>query len=120
MEQPPKATLNLLKILRVLLEDPTVERYGLEIGKAAGVSGSGLYPVLMRLETSGVVTSAWEDADPSESGRPRRRMYRLTPTGLAYARQALAEAQQSLTSTQQHAPDWGRPAGLPAPGGASA
>jgi PadR family transcriptional regulator, regulatory protein PadR len=121
MGNPPRITLNMLKILRVLLEDPTVERYGLELGKAAGVAGNGLYPVLMRLESSGVLTSAWEDtATASEAGRPRRRMYRLTPNGLAYARQALAEAQQSLTLPQQPAPGWGRTAGFPAPGGASA
>jgi PadR family transcriptional regulator, regulatory protein PadR len=114
MEGSPKATLNVLRILRVFLEDPTVERYGLEVGKAAGLSGNSLYPVLMRLEGGGHLTSRWEKDAPADTGRPRRRMYQLTPTGVVYARQALAEARQSLTPTGERAP------GLPAPGGALA
>jgi PadR family transcriptional regulator PadR len=120
MDGPPRFTLNVLKILRVMLENPTAEHYGLEVGKAAGLRGGSLYPVLMKLENAGLVVSAWEEADPSEAGRPRRRMYRLTSEGVEYARQALAEAQQSLTASQEHAPAWGRTAGFPAPGGASA
>jgi PadR family transcriptional regulator PadR len=120
MEGPPKATINTLRIVRILLEDPTAEHYGLEVGKAAGLSGGSLYPVLMRLENSGLVTSAWEDTDPAEAGRPRRRLYRLTPNGIAYARQALAEIQQSLTPQPNRTPGWGRTPGLPAPGGAPA
>jgi PadR family transcriptional regulator PadR len=120
MEGPPKVTLNVLKILRTLLEDPAVERYGLEIGKAAGVAGNGLYPVLMRLEHSGILTSAWEAAAPSETGRPRRRLYRLTPNGVEYALQVLADAQQALTPNPQRSPAWGRIPPLPTPGGASA
>jgi PadR family transcriptional regulator, regulatory protein PadR len=121
MERPQRVTLNMLKILRLLLENPDVERYGLELGKAAGVAGNGLYPVLMRLENSGVLTSTWEDtATASEAGRPRRRLYRLTPDGVEYARDVLAEARQDLTPTQQRVPGWGRTAGLPTPGGAPA
>jgi PadR family transcriptional regulator PadR len=120
MDGPPRFTLNVLKILRLMLENPTAEHYGLEVGKAAGLRGGSLYPVLMKLENAGLVVSAWEETDPSEAGRPRRRMYRLTSEGVEYARQALAEAQQSLTASQAHAPAWGRTAGFPAPGGASA
>jgi PadR family transcriptional regulator PadR len=120
MNDLPRMTLNLLKILRVLLEDPTAEHYGLEVGKAAGLHGGSLYPVLMKLEHAGLVVSAWEQIDPSEAGRPRRRMYRLTPDGVEYARQALAEAQQSLASSQGRAPAWGRTPGFPVPRGASA
>jgi DNA-binding PadR family transcriptional regulator len=112
--------MNVLKILRVLMDDPTAEHYGLEVGKAAGLAGGSLYPVLMRLEKAGLVVSGWEQTDPSEAGRPRRRMYRLTPGGAEYARRELRQAQQSLTPNQQRPPARGRPAGLPAPGGALA
>jgi len=113
-------TMNVLKVLRVLLEDPTTERHGLEIGLAAGLRGGSLYPVLSKLEDAKLVTSAWEDVDPSEAGRPRRRLYRLSPDGIVYARHALAEAQQNLSIGDQHAPAWGHTPGFPAPGGASA
>ena len=120
MDGPPRTTINLLRILRVLLEDPTGERYGLEVGQAAGLRGGSLYPVFGRLEDAGMLVSRWEETDPSEAGRPRRRLYRLTTGGVAYARQAIAEAQQSLTPGQERAAGWGRTPGLPAPGGVSA
>jgi DNA-binding PadR family transcriptional regulator len=116
----PRLTLNVLRILRVLLENPTVARHGLEIGLAAGLRGGSLYPVLSKLEDAKLVTSTWEDVDPSEVGRPRRRLYQLNPDGIVYARQALAEAQQHLSPADQHAPAWGHTPGFPARGGAPA
>jgi len=120
MDGQPRITMNLLKVLRVLLEDPTGERYGLEVGMAAGLSGGSLYPPLMRLEKAGLLVSEWEDADPSEAGRPRRRFYRLTPEGVEYARQALQDAQESLTPDRDRKPGWRSTPGFPVPGGASA
>jgi PadR family transcriptional regulator PadR len=120
MDAPPRITFNVARVLRVLLEDPTASHYGLEVGKAAGLAGGSLYPVLMRLERAGMLVSDWEAVDPSEAGRPRRRLYRLTSEGAQYARQAIAEAQQLLTSNQDHTPGWGHTPGFPVPGGASA
>jgi PadR family transcriptional regulator PadR len=120
MGDPPRMTMNVLKVFRELLEDPTTERYGLEIGLATGLRGGSLYPVLGRLEDARYVTSRWEDTDPAETGRPRRRLYRLSPNGVVYARQALAEAQQNLAPQDERAAGWGRVPGVPAPGGASA
>jgi PadR family transcriptional regulator, regulatory protein PadR len=120
MDGPPRTTINVLRILRVFLEDPTVECYGLEVGQAAGLRGGSLYPVFGRLEDAGLLTSHWEETDPSEAGRPRRRLYRLTTEGVVYARQAIAEAQQSLTPGREHAPGRARTPGLPVPGRASA
>ena len=114
MDSQLRLTLNLLRILSVLLEDPTIPRYGLEIGRAAGLSGGSLYPALLRLEQVGVLESDWEDVDPSEAGRPRRRLYKVTPQGAQYARRALREAQRTLT------PAWGGIPGFSVPGGASA
>jgi PadR family transcriptional regulator, regulatory protein PadR len=120
MDGPPRMTYNMLRILMVFLEDPTNERYGLEVGQTAGLRGGSLYPVFGRLEDAGLLVSRWEETDPSEAGRPRRRLYRLTPGGLEYARLAVAEARQSLAPGQDHAEAWGRIPGFPAPGGASA
>jgi PadR family transcriptional regulator PadR len=114
MSGPPRITLNMLRVLAVLFEDPMAEHYGLEIGKAAGLAGGSLYPLLLRLEQSRVLVSRWEDTDPSEAGRPRRRLYRLTSEGAEFARQALQEAQRSVT------PGWGQALRFPVPGGASA
>jgi PadR family transcriptional regulator PadR len=86
-----RVTGPLLKVLRALLEDTSRDVYGLELVRATGVKSGTLYPLLDRLETDGLVTSRWEDADPHEVGRPRRRLYRLTGLGVHEARQVLLE-----------------------------
>jgi PadR family transcriptional regulator PadR len=48
-----------------------------------------LYKALGRLEELGLLTSDWEQADAVE-GRPRRRMYRLTGSGVHAAEDGLA------------------------------
>jgi DNA-binding PadR family transcriptional regulator len=114
MDDPPRVTMNLLRVLRVLLQDPTASHYGTEIGRAARLSGGSLYPLLLRLKQAGVLESGWEDVDPSEVGRPRRRLYWLTGEGAEYARRTLQEAQRSITPSRSGVPPF------PAPGGASA
>jgi DNA-binding PadR family transcriptional regulator len=48
-----------------------------------------LYKALARLEAGGLLESRWEDPDLAVAeGRPRRRLYRVTPLGA----RALAEA----------------------------
>jgi PadR family transcriptional regulator, regulatory protein PadR len=91
MGEHPQMTKQTLSILAVILEDPTVARYGLELGEAAGLKSGTLYPALARLERAGWLTSYWEDVEPREAGRPRRRMYEITGTGRACAQAALDE-----------------------------
>jgi DNA-binding PadR family transcriptional regulator len=92
-------TLPTLLVLRALTEDPTKERYGLELGAASGLPSGTIHPILMRLERFGLVESHWEDqVDPHEVGRPRRRYYRLTPDGAELARDALARSYASTNS----------------------
>jgi PadR family transcriptional regulator PadR len=101
-------------VFKVLLDNPAGRHYGLEVGKAAGLPSGSIYPLLMRLEQAGWLTSDWEDVDPKAAGRPRRRLYQLTGQGAEIGRRALAEAQRDL------APGWGRAPRFPLPGGASA
>jgi PadR family transcriptional regulator PadR len=77
-------------VLRALLEDPTEERYGLELCEMAGLPSGTIHPILARLEREQLLESRWENVDPHEQGRPRRRYYRLTPDGAAAARLELA------------------------------
>jgi DNA-binding PadR family transcriptional regulator len=55
-----------------------------------------LYRALGRLETMGLLSSRWEDANvAADENRPRRRFYALTPAGedaVADAARAAAEA----------------------------
>ena len=79
-------------VLETLLDDPQAERYGLEIGDAAGLRSGTVHPILARLEGYGWLTSRWEDIDASAEGRPPRRYYSLTAEGAQAARTALARA----------------------------
>jgi PadR family transcriptional regulator PadR len=79
-------------VLRVLLEEPTRELYGVQIGDEAGLASGTVHPILARLEGVRWVESHWEDVDPHVEGRPARRYYRLTSTGVEHARLALSRA----------------------------
>lgn len=75
-------------------------RYGFDVMEASGLPSGTVYPVLRRLEAWGHVTSRWEEAGEAHGqGRPRRRLYALTGTGLALAaaaRDRLVEARRLL------------------------
>lgn len=80
-------------VLRVLLEDPSKPRYGLDIARQAGLKTGTLHPILHRLQQAGMIESFWEDpADHEDQGRPRRRYYRFTGDGATHAYQAVARA----------------------------
>ncbi|MFI6254429.1 PadR family transcriptional regulator, partial [Streptomyces sp. NPDC051016] len=88
--RPPRMTLPTQLVLRALLEKPAQERYGLELCAMAELPSGTIHPILARLESAGWLESRWEEVDPSEQGRPRRRYYRLSPDGAERARDALA------------------------------
>ena len=77
-------------------------RHGFEIMEASGLPSGTVYPALRRMESWGHVTSEWEDeAVAHGEGRPRRRLYALTETGLELAARAgarLQEAQRLLAN----------------------
>src|SRR3954451_3154761 len=91
-------TIPTQRVLEVLLTDLQRERYGLEIGDAAGLRSGTVHPILARLEAYGWLTSRWEDIDASAEGRPPRRYYTLTAEGVAAARVALARAYRPSTA----------------------
>lgn len=92
-DRDPRLSGPTLKVLRLYLMTPRTDRSGAEISKATGVGAGTLYPMLARLEDAGWFESEWENVDPSEAGRPRRRFYRMTGLGQTRARAALAEFQ---------------------------
>jgi PadR family transcriptional regulator, regulatory protein PadR len=82
-----------LRVLRFMIEQPRASHSGAEIAKATGTGSGTLYPLLARLEEAGWMSSQWEDVDPREVGRPRRRLYKLTGVGQRRAREALLSLQ---------------------------
>src|ERR1700761_6548663 len=89
-----RMTVQTQLILRALLRDPSRELYGLELSEETGLLPGTAYPILLRLENEGWVTSRWEDIDPHAEKRPARRYYRLTATGATQASAALAGARR--------------------------
>jgi PadR family transcriptional regulator, regulatory protein PadR len=85
----PRMTLPTQLVLRAMIADPAREMYGLEIGRAAELASGTIHPILARLESCGWLVSRWEDLEPHDAGRPRRRYYRLTPDGVVGAARAL-------------------------------
>jgi len=100
----PRMTLTTQLVLRALLEEPAREQYGLEIVARTGLQSGTIHPILAKLEKIEWLESRWEDADPKEQGRPRRRYYRLSPDGAVRARRALARASESTAALQQLRP----------------
>ena len=92
-----RMTIPTQLVLQALLQDPTRELYGVELGDAAGLASGTVHPILARFESLGWLDSAWEQVDPREQGRPRRRYYRLNANGIAMARDALARAYETRT-----------------------
>ncbi len=83
--------LVLEALLRAWDDDPSSVLYGLEITARTGLLPGTTYPILQRLLEYGWLTDEWEDLDPREAARPRRRYYRLTEDGAPAARKALQE-----------------------------
>ena len=85
----PRLTYSSMKVLKAFMENPMGELAGAEIHKLASVGTGTLYPILLRFEAAGWLKSRWEAIDPKEAGRPRKRLYHLTPDGMARASAAL-------------------------------
>jgi DNA-binding PadR family transcriptional regulator len=55
--------------------------YGFDIMEKTGLPSGTVYPVLRRLEQSGMIHSKWESGEAQELQRPQRRYYKLTRAG---------------------------------------
>ena len=80
-----------MKVLRAFMERPSEGLAGSDIWKDTRIFSGTLYPILLRLEKAGWLKSWWEEVDPTEAGRPRKRFYQLTNVGHAKAQAAFRE-----------------------------
>lgn len=88
----PRLSQQTLRVLAVMVTNPTSEHYGLEVARVARLQSGTLYPILARLEHYGWIMGAWEDIDPKVEGRRPRRLYRLTAEGSRVAKEVTAKA----------------------------
>ncbi len=100
-----RMTVHTQVVLHTLLADATTDLYGLEIADRTGLLPGTTYPILARLQRIGWVRARWEDIDPHDEQRPRRRYYHLTPDGAAAARDALASRQRGNDAAGPAGPD---------------
>lgn len=91
-----RISLQTLRVLEAFLDNPTEDLSGSDVQKRSGIASGTLYPILLRLEEAGWFVSRWETVDPSAVGRPRRRFYRLTPTGLSRASEVFVSFGRSV------------------------
>jgi PadR family transcriptional regulator, regulatory protein PadR len=78
----PRLTLNGLKILKIFAEgDLNAEHSGAEISKITGLGAGSLYPRLASFENTGWLKGRWEELNPTELKRPRRKYYSITGAG---------------------------------------
>lgn len=85
-----RMSLQTLRVLEAFLENPTESLSGADVQKRGHLASGTLYPILLRLESAGWLSSRWENVDPSRVGRPRRRLYRLTASGMRRASEVFA------------------------------
>lgn len=95
MDSEVRLTSPTLKVLKLLMEKPLQGRSGAEVSRVLSIASGTLYPLLARLESAGWVNSEWENIEPKEEGRPRRRFYKLTGHGQTCANKALSELQMA-------------------------
>jgi PadR family transcriptional regulator PadR len=87
----PRLSHQSLQVLRVFFDEPKESFAGADIWRRTGILAGTLYPILARFEAAGWLDSDWEQLSASEAGRPRRRLYALTPKGYNKANEALAQ-----------------------------
>jgi PadR family transcriptional regulator PadR len=55
--------------------------YGFDIMERTGLQSGTVYPILRRLEDSGLILARWEPQAAQQLQRPQRRYYKLTRSG---------------------------------------
>jgi DNA-binding PadR family transcriptional regulator len=83
MARRPNRSPQSAALLGELARAPREWRHGYDLAQATGLFSGTLYPLLMRLESAGLLESRWEAS--VLASRPRRHVYRITGDGIALA-----------------------------------
>ena len=90
MPRRPNRSAETRMLLTALLLQPRSWHYGYELSKRTGLKSGTLYPLLIRLNDQGLLESKW--IEPGTPGKPPRHAYKLSPSGLAFARETTQSA----------------------------
>lgn len=83
-----------VRVLAEFLQSAKDWKYGYDISRSTGLKSGTLYPILMRLAEYALLETRWEEPEP---GKPARHMYRLTATGVKFAREQAPTAMRVAT-----------------------
>jgi DNA-binding PadR family transcriptional regulator len=86
-----RLTKSTVDVLETLSTKPANAWWGFDLARACGLPTATVYGVLARLEDARVVSGEFEVGSPETLKRPRRRLYRFTPTGAEQARRLTGE-----------------------------
>ncbi|MCW2218781.1 DNA-binding PadR family transcriptional regulator [Bradyrhizobium japonicum] len=77
----PRVSAKGLKVLHAFIDAGRQELSGADIAERTGILSGTLYPILIRFRSAGWLRDRWENDDPVQLGRPKRRYYRITAQG---------------------------------------
>ena len=97
-------SINAAMVLNAFLSSTDVPRYGYELMGDTGIKSGSLYPVLGRFESLGWITGEME---PTESGRPPRKVYRFNLEYQAEARAQLDRFFEAKKIPATEIANWG-------------
>jgi DNA-binding PadR family transcriptional regulator len=86
-----------LEVLNTFLQMPQEWRYGYDLSRHTGLRSGTLYPILMRLAGHRLLETRWETPEP---GKPPRHMYKLTASGLRFARRQVSSTSKFILRTK--------------------
>ena len=92
-----RITVQFLKIISIFIKDPLKSYSGADICRKAKLKSGTVYPMLIKLEIGGWLSSELEKIDPRKEGRPKRRLYRITYKGSVEGRKILDEHFPSIS-----------------------
>jgi PadR family transcriptional regulator PadR len=85
----------LVRISHALLDNPGGRHFGYPLSRASGVRSYQMYRIVGWMLEQGWLTHGWESAAEAD-GRPPRRWYRLTDTGLVRLTAILEQAGDAM------------------------
>ena len=94
MARKPNTSAQTRQLINLMLQQPRTWQYGYELSKQTGLKSGTLYPLLMRLSDQGLLDSQWQE--PERLGKPPRHAYKLTPSGLALAREIATDTRSTV------------------------
>lgn len=90
-----RKTQALIAVAVALMQRPSGQHYGYELGREANIRSGVMYPILRRLLDEGWLEDGWEDPSTID-GRPPRRYYTLTEDGVRELGALAAQAPRAI------------------------